>query len=43
MTKIHSDVPATFRRAQLLHFIRHFLEMVIAMVRGWWSWDQSGP
>ncbi len=34
MTKIHPDVPATFRRAQFLHFIRHFLEMVIAMVAG---------
>ena len=34
MTKIHHTVPATFRRAQLLHFTRHFLEMVVAMMAG---------
>jgi flagellar biosynthetic protein FliP len=34
MTKIHPDVPATFRRAQLLRFTRHFLKMVVAMVIG---------
>ena len=34
MTKIHHTVPATFRRAQLLRFTRHFLEMVVAMMAG---------
>lgn len=34
MTKIHHAVPATFRRAQLLRFTRHFLEMVVAMMAG---------
>ena len=34
MTKLHSDLSATFRRARLRRFIQHFLEMVIAMVVG---------
>ena len=34
MTKIYPDVPAIFRRAQLFRFIRHFLEMVVAMAAG---------
>lgn len=34
MTKIHHAEPATFRRAQLLRFTRHYLEMVVAMAAG---------
>ena len=34
MTKIHLPVAATFHRAKWLRFIRHFLEMVVAMVVG---------
>lgn len=34
MTKTHADVSGTFRRAQLLRFTRHFLEMVVAMAAG---------
>lgn len=34
MTKIYRAVTATFHRAQLLRFIRHFLEMVVAMAAG---------
>ncbi len=34
MTKTHRRVPATLNRAPWLRFIRHFLEMVLAMVAG---------
>lgn len=34
MIEIRRTVPVTFRREQLLRFIRHFLEMVVAMVAG---------
>lgn len=34
MTKTRGTVPATYRRTQLIRFIRHFLEMVVAMVAG---------
>jgi len=34
MTRIHPAVPATFHRAKVLRFVRHFLEMVVAMVAG---------
>ncbi len=34
MTKIHSDVSVTYRRAQVFRFTRNFLEMVVAMAAG---------
>lgn len=34
MTDIPCTVPTTSRRAQSLRFIRHFLEMVVAMMAG---------
>ncbi len=34
MIEIRRTAPATPRREQLLRFIRHFLEMVVAMVAG---------
>lgn len=34
MTKIHRTEPTTLHRAQLLRFLRHLLEMVVAMVAG---------
>lgn len=34
MMEIRRTVPATSRREQLCHFVRHCLEMVVAMVAG---------
>ncbi len=34
MTKPNRTIPATLHRASLLRFIRHFLEMVLAMAAG---------